>query len=141
MGSMFGALAGLGLVGALLVLAAGVTVMALLLMIAFRMVLGYMPSFLRAAGVVVVAALASALALGLAHALGSGSRLLSIAVQFAAGAALVNLLLLADTGVRIGYGRACLVQLVYTAMEIVLGLIIAMVAVTLFGVSMASMHG
>lgn len=141
MGNMLGALAGLGLPVALLVVAVGVTVMALLLMIAFRMVLGYMPSYLRATVVVVAATLASALVLGVAYAFGGGSRLLSIAVQFAVGAALVHLLLLADTGVRIGYARACLVQLVYTVMEIVLGVTIAIVAVTLFGVSVASMVG
>ncbi|HEX5305923.1 MAG TPA: hypothetical protein VFW82_07555 [Dyella sp.] len=140
MGSVFGALAGMSLLAILLVVVVGIAIAALLLMVSFRLVVGYMPSFLRAMGAVVLTAIASAVALGLAQVLLGGGRLLAFVVQFLLGAAMVNWLLLAENGLRIGYGKACLVQLVYLVMEIVIGVVLAIAVAVLFGAAVMSMH-
>ena len=142
MGAVSGALAGMGLLAILVIVVIGIAIGALLLSVAYRLVVGYMPSYLRAMGAVVLTGIASAIVIAIAHAvLGSGGRLLGIVVQFLVGAAMVNWLLLSATGVRVGYGRACLVQLVFTVIEIVVGVVLAIMAVTLFGLGIASMHG
>ncbi len=113
MGTAFGALAGMSLLAIVQVIVVGIAMAALLLTVSFRLVLGSMPSCPRAMATVVLATIASAAARGIAHALLGGGRLLAFVVQFLVGAAMVNRLLLADNGLRIGYGKACLVQRVY----------------------------
>lgn len=140
MGSVFGALAGMSLLAIVLVVVVGIALAALLLTVSFRLVVGSMPSYLRAMGAVLLTAIASAVALGLAHALLGGGRLLAFVVQFLVGAAMVNWLLLAGNGLRIGYGKACLVQLVYLVMEIVIGVLLAIAMAVLFGAAVLSMH-
>jgi hypothetical protein len=140
MGSVFGALAGMSLLAIVLVIVVGIAIAALLLTVSFRLVVGSMPSYLRAMGAVLLTVIASAVALGIAHALLGGGRLLAFVVQFLVGAAMVNWLLLADNGLRIGYGKACLVQLVYLVMEIVIGVLLAIAMAVLFGAAVMSMH-
>lgn len=141
MGSLLGVLAGMSLLGILLVILIGIAVGALMLTLSFRLVMGYMPAFLKAVGAVVLTAIVSAVAIGLAHALAGGGRMLGLVVQFLVGAAMVNWLLVADNGLRIGYGKACLVQLVYTVMEVVLGVVIGILVLVTFGAALsAGMH-
>lgn len=137
MEDVFETIAGMGTLVALLIIAAGIAIAALLLMLAFRGVMGYRPSYPRSMAAVVLMAIASAAVLGVIPGRGGSGRLLGIVVQFLVGAVLVRLLLPSNTGDRIAYGKACLVLLVYTALELVLGLV---VAGALFGVGNASMH-
>lgn len=141
MGSVFGALAGMSLLALLVMVVVGIAVAALMLTVSFRLVVGHMPSFLRAVGAVLLTAVATVVVMGILGAISHGAgRLLGVVVQFLVGAAMVNLLLLGDTGQRIGFGKACLVQLVYTVMEIVVGVVLAILAVVVFGAALASMH-
>lgn len=129
---------------ALLFIVTGIVIAALLLSLAFRMLVGHMPSFLRALAVVVLSFVATAvltLVLKLVLPEGLLSGLLLLATQFLVGAAVINLLLPAIDGSPIGYGKACLVQLVYMVLGIVLGLVIGLIVVALFGSTLlASLH-
>jgi hypothetical protein len=49
----------------------------------------------------------------------------------------VNYLLLAQNGSQIGYGKACMVQLVYSVIGIVLGAIILGIMAVFFGSMLA----
>ena len=141
MSSLFGVLAGMSLLAIVLMVVIGIAVGALLLMVSFRLVVGYLPSFLMAVAAVVLTTVVSAAVGALVHAVTSGGRPLGLVAQLLIGAAMVHWLLVADDGRRIGYGKACLVQLVYTVMEIVLGVVIAIVAVAMFGAALgAGMH-
>jgi len=62
---------------------------------------------------------------------------LSLIVNFLVGAAVVNYLLLAQNGSQIGYGKACMVQLVYSVIGIVLGAIILGIMAVFFGSMLA----
>lgn len=141
MGSLFGVLAGMSLLAVFVVIGVGLLIAALLLTLSFRWVVGYMPSLLRAFGAVLLTAIASAVALGMARAVGGDGRLLGLAVQFLIGAGMVNLLLLGGDGLRIGFAKASLVQLVYTGLCIIAGLVLGLALVALFGGMLASMHG
>jgi hypothetical protein len=142
--SGFAALAGVGRLAALLFIVTGIVIAALLLSLAFRMLVGRMPSFLRALAVVAlsfVATLVLTFVLKLVLPEGLLSGLLLLATQFLVGAAVINLLLPASDGNPIGYGKACLVQLVYMVLGIVLGLVIGLIVVALFGSSLlAGLH-
>lgn len=123
--SMFGALAGMGLVAILLTVVVGVLVSALVLSLAYRVVVGHMPSFARALGVVVVSWLASLVVGVILH--GGVGSLLSWVAQFLVGALVINLLLPAQDGSQIGYGKSCLVQLLYTVIFVVIGVVLMLV--------------
>lgn len=142
MSSSFAALAGMGLFAVLMMIVVGTLLAALILSVAFRLVVGYMPSYLRALGAVVltfIAVLIVSVVVGLVmH--GTGGGLLSIVVNFLVGAAVVNYLLLSLDGSQIGYGKACVVQLVYSVIGIVLALIIGVIFAMLFGAAMFGMH-
>lgn len=140
--STFAALAGMGMLAMLIMIVGGILLAGLLLCVAFRMVVGYMPSYLRSVGAIVltfVAVVAVSIVLRMILP-GSASGLLTMVVQFLVGAAVVNYLLLAQNGSRIGYGKACLVQLVYLVMQILLGLIIGVVIAMVFGAALFGMH-
>jgi hypothetical protein len=62
---------------------------------------------------------------------------LSLIVNFLVGAVVVNYLLLAQDGSQIGYGKACMVQLVYSVIGIVLGAIILGIMAVFFGSMLA----
>lgn len=140
--STFAALAGMGMLAMLIMIVGGILLAGLLLCVAFRMVVGYMPSYLRSVGAIVltfVAVVAVSIVLRMILP-GSASGLLTLVVQFLVGAAVVNYLLLAQNGSRIGYGKACLVQLVYLVMQILLGLIIGVIIAVVFGAALFGMH-
>ena len=139
--STFAALAGMGLFAILVMSVVGVLLAALVLSVAFRLVVGYMPSYLRALGAVVltfVAVLVASVVVGMVMQ-GAVGGLLSMIVNFLVGAAVVNYLLLAQNGSQIGYGRACVVQLVYSVIGIVLGVIIFAIMAVFFGGMLANM--
>jgi hypothetical protein len=140
--SSFAALAGMGMLALLVMFVGGILVGALVLSVAFRLVVGYMPSYLRSLGAVLLTAVAvvvAAAVLGLVmH--GGASGLLSAVVQFLVGAAVINYLLLAQNGSQIGYGKACLVELVYMVAGFVLAVIIGLIIVMVFGAAMFGMH-
>jgi hypothetical protein len=140
--SSFAALAGVSMLALLVMFVGGILVAALVLSVAFRLVVGYMPSYLRSLGAVLLTAVAvvvAAAVLGLVmH--GGASGLLSAVVQFLVGAAVINYLLLAQNGSQIGYGKACLVELVYMVAGFVLAVIIGLIIVMVFGAAMFGMH-
>jgi hypothetical protein len=70
---------------------------------------------------------------------GSAGGLLSLIVQFVVGAFVVNRLLLAQNGSQIGFGKACVVQVIYLVIFIVLAMILAALMAVFFGSMMA--HG
>lgn len=123
--SMFGALAGVGLVFGLLGIVVGVLVSALVLSLAYRLVVGHMPDFARALGVVLASWLAKIVVSWILS--GGVGGFLSWVAQFLVGALVINLLLLAKDGSQIGYGKACLVQLLYTVIFVVICVILALV--------------
>lgn len=123
--SMFGALAGVGLLFGLLMIVVVVLVSALVLSLAYRLVVGHMPDFARALGTVVASWLASLVVGLILH--GGAGHLLSFVAQFLVGALVINLLLLAKDGSQIGYGKSCLVQLVSMVIFFVLAFLVALV--------------
>ena len=137
-----GVFGGMGLKTLLLLAIFGLAVGAMLLSFAYRLVVGCMPSYLRAMAVLSLTAIGSTvMAVLLALLLGGGGRLVGLFVQYLLGAALVNALLTSRTGVSIGFGKACLVQLVFVLIEIAIGVLLALLIATLFGASTAGVHG
>jgi hypothetical protein len=140
--SSFAALAGVSMLALLVMFVGGILVAALVLSVAFRLVVGHMPSYLRSLGAVLLTAVAVVVAsvvLGLVMHNGA-SGLLSGVVQFLVGAAVINYLLLAQNGSQIGYGKACLVELVYMVIGFVLAVIIGLIVAMVFGAAMFGMH-
>lgn len=140
--SSFAALAGMGMLAMLVFMVTGVLIAALVLGLAFRLVVGYMPSYLRSLGAVLltfVAVLVVSVVLGMILPFGL-SRLLALVAAFLVGAAVVNYLLLAKDGTQIGYGKACLVQLLYIVIEFVLALVLGLIMAMVFGAAMFGMH-
>jgi hypothetical protein len=141
--SSFAALAGMGMMALLIMFVGGILIGALVLSVAFRLVVGYMPSYLRALGAVVLTAIAVVVALvvlGMLMHGGAGGGLLSVIVQLLVGAAVINYLLLAQTGSQIGFGKACVVEVVYMVIGFVLALIIGLILAMVFGAALFGMH-
>ena len=142
MSTSFAALAGMSLFAILVMIVVGILVGALILSVAFRLVVGVMPSYLRALGAVVltfVVVFAVSLVLGMVLR-GAGGGVLSMIVNFLFGAAVVNYLLPAADGSQIGFGKACLVELIYMVIGIVLALIIGFIFAMVFGAAMFGAH-
>jgi hypothetical protein len=137
--SSLAALASMGLFGILVMIVVGILVAALVLSVSFRLVVGYMPSYVRAIGALVLTWIAVAIAMVVVGMVthGAAGGLLSLIVNFLVGAAVVNYLLLAQNGSQIGYGKACMVQLVYSVIGIVLGAIIFGIMAVFFGSMLA----
>jgi hypothetical protein len=137
--SSLAALAGMGLFGILVMIVVGILVAALVLSVSFRLVVGYMPSYVRAIGALVLTWIAVAIAMVVVGMVthGAAGGLLSLIVNFLVGAAVVNYLLLAQNGSQIGYGKACMVQLVYSVIGLVLGAIILGIMAVFFGSMLA----
>ena len=136
--SSLAALAGMGLFALLVMLVVYILVGALILSVSFRLVVGFMPSYLRALAVVVLAWIAAfvvSLILRMILPAGAGG-FLSLAALFLVGAAVVNYLLLAADGSQIGYGKACVVQLVYMVIGFVLALLIGFIVMSMFGAAL-----
>ena len=138
--SSFAALAGMGMMALLIMIVGGILIGALVLCLAFRLVVGYMPSYLRSIGVILLTFVAVAVASVVLGMLMHGGGLLPAIVNFLVGAAVVNYLLLSQDGSQIGFGKACLVQLVYMVIGFVLALIIGVVLAMVFGIAMFGMH-
>jgi len=139
--SSLAALAGMGLFAMVVMIVVGILVAALVLSVAFRLVVGVMPSYLRALGAVVLSWIAGAVAMviiGMVSS-GGGGGLLSLIVQFLVGAFVVNYLLLSQNGSQIGFGKACLVQVIYLVIFLVLAMIFAALMAVFFGSMLA--HG
>ncbi len=139
--SAFAVLAGMGMFAMLVMLVVGVLLAALVLSVAFRLVVGYMPSYLRALGAVVLTWIALAVVMAILGMVTSGSMggLLSLVVQFLVGAAVINYLLLTQNGSKVGYGKACMVELVNMVIGIVLAVIIGGIMMLFFGSMLAHM--
>lgn len=136
--SALGALAGMGMLAILVSVVVGILVAALVLSVAYRLIVGSMPAYTRALVVVVLAWLASAVVgfiLKLVMSGGFGG-LLVLAAQFLIGAAIINAML-PSSGGQIGYGKACLVQLVYLVIFLVLAVVIGGLFALLFGSMLA----
>jgi hypothetical protein len=122
--SVLAALAGMSVFGLWVAAVAGVLLGALLLSVAFRVVVGHLPSYLRAVGTVILTLAVTSLALlvpGLVLPGGVG-RLFGAAVMFLVGVAVINRVLHTEAGLAIGYARATLVQLAYMVVAILLAL-------------------
>ena len=139
MGTSFTALAGMGMFAILVMIVVGILLGALILAVSFRLVVGFMPSYLRALGALLltyVAVIVVTWVLGmLIH-----SSVLTLIVNFLVGAAVVNYLLLAADGRQIGYGKACVVELVNMVIGFVLALIIFAIVAMMFGTAMLGLH-
>ncbi|PWK82708.1 hypothetical protein [Fulvimonas soli] len=137
-----GVLAGMGMLGLLGMVVVSLLVGALLLSLAYRIVVGTLPSYLTALGTVLVGGIAGwVAALVLRVLLHTGGGLLAVPVHFLAGAAAVHFMLPAPTGTRLDFGKACLVQLLYLVMFIALGIVAGLVLSVLFGGALlAGMH-
>lgn len=142
MGNSFAQLAGLGLLGILVAIVVGIAVGALVLSVAFRLVVGYMPPYLRAlAAVVLTWVVTMVLALVLGLILGTSLRgVFGTVVLFLAGAWVINYMLRTPTGLAIGYGKACLVQLVYMVIGFVLALVFGLIMTLAFGGMLLGLH-
>ncbi|MEO8811100.1 MAG: hypothetical protein ABI386_12730 [Rhodanobacter sp.] len=140
--SSFAALAGMGMFAILIMIVVYILLGALILSVAFRLVVGFMPSYTRALGAVVltwIGAVVVTLILRLVLPAGAGS-LLTFAALFLIGAAVVNYLLVAVDGRQIGFGKACVVQLVYMVIGFVLALILGAIFAMVFGAAMLGSH-
>jgi len=134
-------LAGMGLVAMLVAFVVGILIAGLALCVAFRLIIGYMPAYLRSLGVVLLTAVAVMVAsIVLGMLMHGGASWLGVAVEFLVGAAVVNYLLLSENGSRIGYGKACLVQLVYMVIGFVLFVIVAAILAVIFGTAILGTH-
>lgn len=133
-GSALAALAGMGLLAILVMAVVGILVAALALSFAYRIVVGNMPSYPRALGTVVASSLVSAVATVVLRLVMSGGLggLLVLAAQFLIGAAIINLLLPSGSG-QIGFGKSCLVQLVYTVIFVAIAFVLVLLVALLFG--------
>lgn len=134
-------MAGMGMFAVLVMIVVGILVAAGVLSVAFRLVVGYMPSYLRALGAVVLTWIAGVVAMVIIGMISSGGAggFLSLIVQFLVGAFAVNRLLLSQNGSQIGFGKACVVQVIYLVIFIVLAMIFAALMAVFFGSMLA--HG
>ncbi|WP_158880372.1 hypothetical protein [Rhodanobacter sp. L36] len=137
-----GLLAGMGLFAMLIMFVVSILVGGLVLCLAFRMVVGFMPSYLRALGAVLLTlvigfvvsfVLRMVLPMGL-------SGFLSLVVNLLVGGAVINYLLPAQDGQQIGYGKAVLVQLINLVIFILLAVIIGVLFAIFFGSMLAASH-
>src|SRR3569833_1688494 len=117
-----------------------VVVGGLFIMLATRIVAGFMPSFAQACIAALVAAIAAmilnwvvAMALG-----GSGmTSIVCLVLVFLVSSAVINALVKRPGGTSLGFGTACLISLVQLVIEIVLGVLIFFI----FGTAGGSARG
>ncbi len=120
--SWFEKLTTMGMPALVVLLVVSLLVSALVLSVVFRVFLGYMPSYLRSISVVLLTAVTAAAAHLVANMVLPGHLVVWLALLAAwlVGAGWLNSRLLANTGSRIGYGKACLIQLAYLAISLLL---------------------
>jgi hypothetical protein len=131
------ALAGMGMIAMLVTFVGSILIAGLVLCVSFRLVVGYMPAYLRSLGVVLLTAIAVAVYVALGMILpGVPNNLFALLVAFLIGAVSVNRLLRAQDGLKIGYGKACLTQLACMVIVFVLWASIVATMTALSGGSM-----
>ncbi|GAB2536242.1 hypothetical protein [Rhodanobacter koreensis] len=133
--SLFDALANVGMLGSFVLCVIDLLLGALLLCLAFRIVVGYVPSYTRSIAVLALTLVAMAAAVVVSGMLlpDDTYRLPTVvAVGFMVGAWAVDRLLMSRTGGRLGYTRAGLVQLVF--------MVAGFVLVMIFSAIMHGMH-
>lgn len=133
--SLLDALANEGMLGSFVLCVIDLLLGALLLCLAFRIVVGYVPSYIRSIAVLALTLVAMAAAVVVSDMLlpDDTYRLpIVMAAGFVVGAWAVSRQLMSRTGGHIGYARAGLVQLVFMAA----GFMLAMV----FSAIMHGMH-
>ena len=142
MGNSLALLAGMGLLGILVVIIVAIAVGALVLSVAFRLVVGYMPSYVRALGTVVLTWIATVLVV-LVLALVMPAALKGLAgtvVLFLVGAGVITYMLRTETGLPVGFGKACLVQLVYMVIGFVVAVLLGLIMALVFGSALLGLH-
>lgn len=112
----------------------GLFIGALLLSLAFRLVSGRMPSYLRALAVTLGTWLAVGVVLVVASERLDGGRWLAIALQLLLGAGIIHWLLPLPTGSRLGPARAALVQFVFILLQVLAGALLAILVTGVFGI-------
>lgn len=118
----------------------GLFIGALLLSIAFRLVTGRMPSYVRALAVTLGTWLVVGVVLLAAREWLDGGRVLSIASQLLLGTGMVRWLLPSPAGPRFGLARAVLVQSIFILLQVLAGALLAMLATGVFGISPAALR-
>lgn len=120
--SWFEKLTVMGMPKLVLLLAASLLISALVLSVVFRLFMGYMPSYLRSMSVVLLTALTALAVHVVANMILPGPLVvwLSLLAAWLIGAGWVNTRLLTNKGAPIGYGKACMVQLAYLAISLLL---------------------
>lgn len=119
-------------------LVVGLAIGAGILMLATRIVAGFLPKFLLAVATVVIAYVAGVAAmwiLGMVLGQGALSGLIALVVLFLVNAAVLNALIKMPGGAQMGMGKACLVTLV----QIVIDIVLVVACVLIFGAGLASM--
>ena len=140
--SSLAALAGMGMFAMRVMIVGGILLGALILCLSFRIAVGYMPSYLRSIGAILltfVAVIVVLIVLRMVLPQGMGAPL-SVVADLLVGAAVVNYLLLSKDGSQIGYGKACLVQLIYMVIFFVFSLVIGLIMGMVFGAALFGMH-
>ena len=120
--SWFEKLTDMGMPSLVVLLAVSLLVSALVLSVVFRAFLGYMPSYVRSITVVLLTAATVATVHVVANMV-LPSRLvvwLALLAAWLVGAGWINSRLLTSIGSHIGYGKACLVQLAYLVISLLL---------------------
>lgn len=120
--SWFEKLSVMGMPKLVILLLASLLISALVLSVMFRWFIGHMPSYVRSLGVVVLTALTALVVHVVANMIVPGPLVVWLALLAAwlVGAGWLNSGLLTKTGARIGYGKACLVQLTCLAISLML---------------------
>lgn len=115
------------LVTGLVVLLVAIAIGAVIIMLATRIVAGFMPKFLMAAVVAVVETIAGGIVsygLNMVMTPGGLTSLLALVIIFLINSAVLNALLKRPDGAQVGFGKACLITLVQIIIEIVLCVIL-----------------
>jgi len=112
----------------------GLFIGALLLSLAFRLVTGRMPSYLRALAVTLGTWLAAGVVLVVARERLDGGSGLAIALQLLLGTGIIHWLLPLPAGPRLGPVRAALVQFVFILLQMLAGALLAILVIGVFGI-------
>jgi len=118
----------------------GVAIGAAIIMLATKLVAGFMPKFLNAAIAALVASIAGTLLLvGIPLVLGAGmlSSLLALVGFFVVNSAILNALVKSPSGAAMGFGKAALV----TLLEIVIYIVLCIILFFVCGAALMAVFG
>jgi hypothetical protein len=123
--SWFEKLTVMGMPALVVLLVVSLLISGLVLSVMFRMFLGYMPSYVRSISVVLLTAVTAAAVHVVANMVVPGHLVVWLALLAAwlLGAGWLNSRLLTRTGSAIGYGKACLIQLAYLMISLLLWMV------------------